>query len=266
MQIPPVTGETVPQTRRVFLVTSVVGGLAALIASACGKATTKVDTAAGATNSSPSSTTGSTGGPTTTKSPSGTAGPTTATTPSTASFNTASPTTGSPTGATLALNAAQELQVSFSYVASATGGPGGKGGPGGVKNPYVAVWIEDAAAKAVRTLFLSFERGKGDKWLPELKRWYRDNEARQGVGGTDLIAAVSSATRVPGTMSVAWNGKSDAGQAVPAGNYFFCIEGSREHGPYSVIREELQLAGTPFEKTLTDNGELQHVLAKLVAR
>ena len=184
MQIPPVTGETVPQTRRVFLVSSVVGGFAALIASACGKATTKVDTAAAATNSSPSSTTGSMGGPTTTKSPSGTAGPTTARTP-TASSNTASPTTGSPTGATLALNAAQELQVSFSYVASATGGPGGKAGPGGVKNPYVAVWIEDAAAKAVRTLFLSFERGKGDKWLPELKRWYRDDEARQGVGVTE---------------------------------------------------------------------------------
>ena len=74
--------------------------------------------------------------------------------------------------------------------------------------------------------------------------------------------ANSSATRPPGSYSVAWDGVV-SGTNVSAGNFFVCIESSREDGPYSLIREPLQLQGTLSETLLPDNGELSEVSVRI---
>ena len=44
--------------------------------------------------------------------------------------------------------------------------------------PYVAVWLEDQNGSPVRTLSLWVENsGRGSRWIPDLRRWYRDGLA-----------------------------------------------------------------------------------------
>ena len=116
--------------------------------------------------------------------------------------------------------------------------------PGGGRyhRPYVAVWIEDASGNTVRSLSLWVQTsGRGPRWIPDLKRWYRKEMARRKSSGGDLIDVISSATRMPGKYSLVWNGRNDDGDLVPSGTYSVCIEAAREHGTYQLIREDLSL-------------------------
>jgi hypothetical protein len=117
--------------------------------------------------------------------------------------------------------------------------------------PYVAVWLEDAKGLPVRTLSLWYQTGKGNRWLPDLKRWFTAND------GSDLAATLSGPTREPGTYKLVWDGKNDKKVMVDQGEYFVCIEAAREHGTYQLIRERLEFAGTPFAKTFTGNEEIK---------
>lgn len=171
--------------------------------------------------------------------------------------------TAAPSGS-VASTGLGELVVSFEYVATAStagGGGGGRtGGPGGrIHNPYVAVWLETPDGKPVRTIDLSYQRGKGNKWLPDLQRWYRADQARVAAGGKQIADTISTATRLPGTVSVVWNGLDDAGKPVAAGDYVLSIESAREKGPYHIIRETISFGGDVFTKSLTDEGDLQKV-------
>ena len=133
-------------------------------------------------------------------------------------------------------------------------------------NPFVAVWIENSSGLAVRTIELSFLPGKGLRWLPELRRWFGADQVRQIAGGTDLIATVSSATRLPGKYTVAWDGRNDAKALVPQGEYVLCIEAAREDGPYSLIKAPMTIGDTPFSLTAPANGELADVKIDLLAK
>ncbi len=127
--------------------------------------------------------------------------------------------------------------------------------PGGFNfrynRPYVAVWLEDAKGLPVRMLSLWYQTGKGNRWLPDLKRWFKAND------DSDLAATLSGPTREPGTYKLVWDGKNDKKTLVDQGEYFVCIEAAREHGTYQLIRERLEFAGTPFSKTLTGNEEIK---------
>ncbi len=139
------------------------------------------------------------------------------------------------------------VTVAFTYQATAASGGGGKGG-GPARNPYIAVWVEDAAGKLVKTLSLWHLQGR-DNWLNELKRWY------QVSGGKDTG---SSATRAAGTYQVAWDLTDLNGAKVSPGSFYLCVEAAREHGPYSLVRQQVSLAkagATP----LPDSGELTGV-------
>jgi thiamine biosynthesis lipoprotein ApbE len=150
-----------------------------------------------------------------------------------------------------AWNPAYELLVRFEINA-----PPGAGF--GYRRPYVAVWVEDAEGVPVRTLVLwMMKGGPGPRWLPDLRRWYRGDQVRKLVDDADLVATVAKATRPPGTYSVAWDGKDDAGKAVAAGTYTLAIEAAREHGTYQVIRQELTLGETPFAQELKGNVEIK---------
>lgn len=124
------------------------------------------------------------------------------------------------------------------------------------RRPYVAVWIEDADHFPVRTLALWFEK---NRWLPELKQWYRDDQVRTMSEGTDISRTVSSATRPPGHYNLKWDGKDNTGKPVKAGKYTVVIEAAREHGGYDVQRRELSFTGKPEQATIAPGQELGEI-------
>jgi hypothetical protein len=161
--------------------------------------------------------------------------------------------------------AAGQLAVAFSFTAdtSATAaapggggdgnrpGGGGKGGPGGmVRNPYIAVWLEDSAGKLVRTISLWHLQNGQDRWLSELHRWYAAS------GGVDTT---SSATRAAGSYNLAWDLTDLDGKKVANGTYTLCIEATREHGPYSLVTGAVEVTGKAIAQQLPGNGELSAV-------
>jgi hypothetical protein len=222
-------------SRRAFLTRSVQAGAATLaVGLVAGCSTSGRGDAA--TFSSGSSTTTSTTTPTT-------AGSST----SAASGGT-SPTTGGAAG-TLA---GSELTVRFTYTTADAGGR--------IQNPYVAVWIEDEAGALVKALGLWFgQDGEGSRYLNELRRWYSVD------GSQDTVDTVSSATRTPGDFSLVWDGTAHDGSAAPVGTYFTCIEAAREHGPYSLIRQSVDLGTTDVKTDLPDDGELSGASVALAA-
>ena len=231
-------------SRRAFLTRSLAIGAVVLIPGlACGGNNDSEALAAGATTSSAAAPTSAAAGPSSTATPTTTT-PTT-TTPTTTTSTTTTPTTATPpaTAALASDTVAAPMSIQFSFTAS---------GGGRVRNPYVAVWLEDASGAMVRTVALWFENGKGTRWLPDLRRWYQS----AGTTMDQTIAGVSSATRAPGSYSVVWDGTTDSGAPVPAGSYFICIEAAREHGPYELIREAITLGSGPISMSLPDNGEL----------
>jgi FAD:protein FMN transferase len=129
---------------------------------------------------------------------------------------------------------------------------------GWVKRPYVAVWIEDKDHAPVRTLALWYNK---NRWLPELKSWYRFSYNR--INATNgLYKSATSATRPPGKYSLKWNGRDDKGNLVKPGKYTVFIEVAREHtifqdqNSYALIRKEVDCDGTPKLVNLAGNAEI----------
>ncbi len=118
-----------------------------------------------------------------------------------------------------------------------------------VRNPYIAVWIEDASGALVKTVSLWHLQNGQDRWLSELSKWY------SASGGTDTN---SSATRAPGSYSVAWNLTDADGKAIKDGVYTVCVEALREHGPYSLVTGSVSIKrnGKATSQKLDDNSEL----------
>lgn len=147
-------------------------------------------------------------------------------------------------------NQDMELAVDFEIEAPTSGR---------YKSPYAAVWIENAAGASVRTLSLWVATGKGSRWIPDLRRWYRDEQERQSKDGGDLISTVSSPTRMPGQYSLVWDGRNDKKALVDQGEYYICVEVVREHGPYGLVREKFNFANSAFSKKLSGDGEIKEV-------
>ncbi|MGJ5815807.1 DUF2271 domain-containing protein [Paludibaculum fermentans] len=121
------------------------------------------------------------------------------------------------------------------------------------RRPFVAVWIEDKDHVPVRTIALWFDK---DRWLPDLKSWYRGDRLRAMAEGTEITGSVSSATRPPGKYTLRWDGKDDKGKAVKPGKYTVCIEAAREHGTYQIMRQEMDFSGAPKQVQLAGNPEI----------
>lgn len=145
------------------------------------------------------------------------------------------------------LPAGAQLVVNFSYAPSESGGR--------VRNPYVAVWIEDAGGELVATVALWMKAGKS-KYLNSLTRWYTVESERLSAGGEDVVDEISSATRVAGAYSVMWDGTTADGGRAAQGDHYVCIEAAREHGPYELIRDVITLGDEAASVTFADNGEL----------
>ncbi|MSU48018.1 MAG: DUF2271 domain-containing protein [Opitutus sp.] len=129
-------------------------------------------------------------------------------------------------------------------------------GGGRARRPYVAVWIEDQDKFPVRTVALWF---KGQRWLPELRSWYRADQLRSMAEGTPIAGSVSSATRASGKYTIKWDGKDNLGRAVASGKYTVMIEAAREHGTHQLVHAEFETSGTAQHVNLPANIELASV-------
>jgi hypothetical protein len=117
--------------------------------------------------------------------------------------------------------------------------------------------VEDPAGKRVRTLSLWVNTsGRGPRYIRELRRWMTGERDQEDAGGPDLVATMSSATRLPGQYSVAWNGRDDRGNVVEQGSYRVVIEAAREHGSYQLMQQELTLTTKPVAADLPGNEEI----------
>lgn len=97
-----------------------------------------------------------------------------------------------------------------------------QGGPG---SNQIAIWVEDARGDVVRTIYVSnFTAGEGGWRIREnsVPRWVRQ------AGIADMAAAridaFTGATPSSGKVRQAWNGRDDAGNPVPVGNYRIFLE------------------------------------------
>lgn len=148
--------------------------------------------------------------------------------------------TGAPSTTAAAAGAAA-VTIAFSYAASDVGGR--------VRNPYIAVWVEDAGGALVSVVSVWY-LARESKYLRELTEW----SASSGGLSTAALNAVTGATRAAGQYQLGWDGKDLKGNAL-AGSYTLWIEAAREHGPHSVTSGPIVL-GRAGTATLAANGEL----------
>jgi len=128
------------------------------------------------------------------------------------------------------------------------------------RRPYVAIWVENKEGFPIRNLTLWVSMGGAGpfQWLPDLKRWYRADQARKEVEKKDLVFTTARPTRPPGKYKVIWNGKDDHGNPVASGEYTVLIDAAREHGTYQSIRKLVTLGEQPFTEQLKGNVEIKY--------
>jgi thiamine biosynthesis lipoprotein len=132
-----------------------------------------------------------------------------------------------------------------------------------VRRPFVAVWIEDADGKPVRNINVWYNK---DRWLPDLKDWYRHyGEAFKAPDGK-LKASVSSATRSPGKYSLKWDGKDDEGADTNPGKYTVVIEAAREHGTYQIMKQQIEIKKKPATQSINLVGNVEISAASIELR
>lgn len=153
-----------------------------------------------------------------------------------------------PAPTTTAARPTMELSVAFDLQNTS----GGR-----YNRPYVALWVEDADSFPVRTLLLwVLQSPKGQRWLPDLRRWHRSDDTRRLADDKDLVATASGATRNPGHYSAVWDGKDDHGKPVKPGRYTVYLEAAREHGTYQLMKHEFEVGGSGFAVDLKGNEEI----------
>lgn len=135
------------------------------------------------------------------------------------------------------------LTIDFTFTAD---------GGGRVRNPYVAVWIEDAQGALVKPIAVWY-REREAKYLDKLSRWAT-------VDGSDTtLQTVSSATKPAGSYSLVWDGTDGSGAPVVQGDYVVCVEAAREHGPYDLVSAAVTLGADGFTTDLGADNELTAV-------
>ena len=119
--------------------------------------------------------------------------------------------------------------------------------PPGGKHPYVAIWIEDAEGKPVRTV--TFWANK-PKYYRDMRAWWKIGEKAPA-----LVNAVTRATRTRGHHAVVWDGLDDAGKPLPSGTYTVNLEVAREHGGHDHTSAKINCGPQPAQAELADGRE-----------
>ena len=103
----------------------------------------------------------------------------------------------------------------------------------------MAVWVEDANGKRVRTVAVW---GNAPKYLPDLSEWWKLAQQDQ-----QWAMSVTKATRPAGQHSIAWDGLDDQGKPLPAGTYTIFLEVNRQHGTHATESGQIVCNRIPRE-------------------
>lgn len=116
--------------------------------------------------------------------------------------------------------------------------------------------IGRAQPPPVRTLWVQ-RTGKGPRWIPDLKRWYKSDHLRQINEETDLLKTISEPTRKPGEYKLVWDGTDHAGKVGSPEEYTVSIEAAREHGTDQIIRKKVKFDREAVLEPLPGNLEIK---------
>jgi hypothetical protein len=95
-----------------------------------------------------------------------------------------------------------------------------------IASNQLAVWIEDADGRLVKTLFVTRFTGKGGyERRPDCLPLWRKTAGLDGPP-TAEVDAVTAATQQPGRHSLVWDCTDNAGRPVVPGKYVYKLEGS----------------------------------------
>jgi FAD:protein FMN transferase len=128
------------------------------------------------------------------------------------------------------------------------------------RRPYLTVYVEDPDGKAVRTVVLWAQ--KQIAWLRQLRYWYRAEVERQRGEGGNLVSTLTSATRLPGTYTVVWDGRDNAGDYVERGRYVILIETIRQNAGNHLVRREFSFGSEPFRQEVEPYASISNVVVE----
>lgn len=102
--------------------------------------------------------------------------------------------------------------------------------------PYVAAWIEKPDGSVAANLSVWYdvkaENKKGNKWLKDLRQWWR----RAGRELEMPVDGLSSATRPVGKHPIDLSSSAPALAELQAGDYELVVEAAREVGGRELLR------------------------------
>jgi hypothetical protein len=113
---------------------------------------------------------------------------------------------------------------------------------GAVLRPYVAVWVENTAAKIVRVLAVWATE---PRYFTELPVFFTRAKRNR-----DYVMSLSRATRPPGHYDLVWDGRDQDGTPVEPGSYKITVEANRENGGYGKQSSTLVCGDAPAKLTL----------------
>lgn len=134
------------------------------------------------------------------------------------------------------------LEVAFTFAANG----------GGEHNPYVAVWVEDAAGAVVANIAVWYNPPKGNRWINNLTNWY----TAVSDTSSEYLTTTTSATRAAGSYSLSWDGTDTSGQRAAQGDYVVLIESAVEHGSHSLTSTKVALASASAKASMPDASDL----------
>lgn len=127
--------------------------------------------------------------------------------------------------------------------------------------PYIAVWLEGPDKKVAANLAVWYDvanrKQEGDKWLKDLRQWWR----RSGRSLTVPVDGLTSATRAPGTHDIVLDGNHAALKDLAPGEYELVVEAVREVGGREVLRTPMQW---PPETGTSTSLKGEHELGRVV--
>ncbi|MEP6672669.1 MAG: DUF2271 domain-containing protein [Chthoniobacter sp.] len=116
-----------------------------------------------------------------------------------------------------------------------------------IRRPYVAVWVEDANSKRVRTVAVW---GNAPKYLPDLSEWWKLAQQDQ-----QWAATVTRATRPAGQHRIVWDGLDDQGKPLPSGTYTVFLEVNRQHGSHAIGSTKIDCNRLPAQAVIAASAE-----------
>lgn len=115
------------------------------------------------------------------------------------------------------------------------------------KRAYLAVWIEDAAGKHIKTLAVW---GPRVQWVRQLTSFWK-----QAGGDAAAVSAITRATRAGGRYTLTWDGSDTQGKPVATGAYVVRMEVLRERAKRVDVRGEIRCGTESATGSIADNVE-----------